>query len=436
MSRTYLILSLLLLLGIVNSRSQQQEALSMDSLIELVLVNNQSLKIASQDIEVARGDYKQSQSLFIPNIRASHTGFTTTNPLNVFGSKINQEIVTPADFDPALLNDPERIDNFATTFEFEQPLVNLDGIYMRKAARNQLDASRYQFERKVDYLKLESKKAYMQLQLAEKAETVLESSLKTVTENVRLTSNYFKEGLLQKADLLMAQVRLNEVENELQKARSNRQNASDYLSILINRPLGQQYILTDSLELARKVATNTVLSAERADLKAMEMAVDAYKNSFKADKFSFFPRLNAFGSYQLFDDELFKADANGYLIGAQLSWDILNGSKRIGKAHKSKAAYERSRIAFEKYLSESELELQRAIRQLEDAQQAVKLNEIALEQSRESFRIRQNRFKEGLEKVSDLLMAETQQSTKELQYAEAVFQHNYALAYLEFLTVN
>jgi len=430
------ILLLLLAFAITSLSAQETDVLSMDLLIDSVLENNQSLKIAEQDIEVARGDYNQSRSLFLPNIRASHTGFTTTNPLNAFGSKLNQGILTEADFNPAILNDPERTNNFATTFEFEQPLINLDGIYMRKAARNQLDASQLQFDRKLDYLRLEAKKAYMQLQLAKKAVKVLESSRQTVLENVRLTEDYYNEGLLQKADLLMAKVRLNEVDNELQKARSNRQNAADYLSILMNKPLGQRYRLSDSLNLVEKVIDSSVLSAERADLKAMELAVDAYKNSFKADKFSFFPRLNAFGSYLMFDDQIFKADANGYLIGAQLSWDILNGSKRFGKAHKSKAAYERSRIAYEKYLSESEMELQRSLRQLQDAKQAVNLNRLALEQSRESYRIRQNRFKEGLEKVSDLLMAETQQSTKELQYAEAVFEHNFALAYLEFLTVN
>ena len=31
-----------------------------------------------------------------------------------FGSKLNQEILTASDFNPALLNDPGQIQNFAT----------------------------------------------------------------------------------------------------------------------------------------------------------------------------------------------------------------------------------------------------------------------------------------------------------------------------------
>ena len=69
-----------------------------------------------------------------------------------------------------------------------------------------------------------------------------------------------------------------------------------------------------------------------------------------------------------------------------------------------------------------------------DAKNNLKLTELALQQSEEALRIRTNRFKEGLEKTTELLMAETLYSQKQLEYFNTVFQHNYALAYLEFLT--
>ena len=72
----------------------------------------------------------------------------------------------------------------------------------------------------------------------------------------------------------------------------------------------------------------------------------------------------------------------------------------------------------------------------EDTKNNLKLTQLALEQSREALRIRTNRFKEGLEKTSDLLMAETQVAQKELEYFNTIFEHNYALAYLQFLTKN
>ena len=69
-----------------------------------------------------------------------------------------------------------------------------------------------------------------------------------------------------------------------------------------------------------------------------------------------------------------------------------------------------------------------------DAQNNLKLTELALQQSKEALRIRTNRFKEGLEKTTDLLQAETKFAQKQLEHYTTIFQYNYALAYVQFLT--
>lgn len=166
----------------------------------------------------------------------------------------------------------------------------------------------------------------------------------------------------------------------------------------------------------------------------MALATNAYKAVNKADKMSFLPKLNAFGSYELYDDEIFQTGANGYLFGAQLSWDIFQGSKRFAKAQKSKAAYEKSRLEYTQYVAKSNLELNKAKRLFIDAKNKLDLTTLALQQSRESLRIITNRFKEGLEKTSDLLLAETNYAQKQLEYYQTIFEYNYAQSYLKFLT--
>jgi outer membrane protein TolC len=166
----------------------------------------------------------------------------------------------------------------------------------------------------------------------------------------------------------------------------------------------------------------------------MQLSTDAYQDMNKAEKMTFLPRLNAFGSYELYDNKIFQADANGYLVGAQLSWDIFNGSKRFGKVQKSNAEFEKSKFEYSQYLSKSKLELNKAKRMLMDAENKLHLSKLALTQSEESLRIRTNRFKEGLEKTTDLLASETQFAQKQLEYYQTIFEYNYAQAYLQFLT--
>lgn len=418
------------------SVAQQPVAISKAEVVEKVLQQNNTLKIGEQEVQSAQGDFNQTKAVFLPNITASYSGMATTNPLMAFGFKLNQEIVTQADFDPNKLNDPSQINMFTTKLEVQQPLINVDGIFQRKAAKAKWEATQMQLARTGDYLALETEKAYMQLQLAYKSVDVLEKALSAANENLRLANNSFKQGYLQQSDVLAVQVRVTEVENQLQYAKSNVINASEYLAVLMNEEVAGVLKPTDSLIVASELNAAETLSDSRADIQAMEFGAEAYKQNYKADKMTFLPRLNAFGSYELYDDEIFQADANGYLFGAALTWNLFEGSKRFGKTQKSKAEFNKANLELEQYKAESQLELNKARRMFQDAQNNLKLTELALEQSKEALRIRTNRFKEGLEKTTDLLMAETQFSQKQLEYFNTVFQHNYALAYLQFLTKN
>ncbi|WP_417882425.1 TolC family protein [Xanthomarina gelatinilytica] len=415
--------------------AQQLVPITKTEVLARVSEENRAIKISEQEYLEAKADFKQTNAIFLPNITASHTGMATTNPLMAFGSKLNQEILTPSDFNPDLLNNPGQVENFATRFEIQQPLINMDGFYQRKAAKSKMEAQALQIERTLDYYAFEVEKAYMQLQLAYKGVDVLEKALETANENKTLAENSFKQGYLQRADVLSVEVRVNEVKNQLQTAKSNIANASNYLSFLMSDTNNVIYKPSDSLQIGNfGVMNSEVISENRADIKALQLATNAYETMNKADNMSFLPRLNAFGSYELYDDQIFQGDANGYIFGAQLSWTILDGTKRFGKSQKSKAEFEKSKLQYEQYVSQNQLELNKAKRMLTDAENRLNLTKLALEQSEESLRIRTNRYEEGLEKTTDLLLAETQYAQKQLEYYQTIFEYNYAQAYLQFLT--
>ena len=416
-------------------KAQEIVLITKNDVITKAKDNNSAIKISQQSILMAKGDFNQTNAVLLPNISVSHTGITTNNPLMAFGSKLNQEILTQNDFNPDILNDPSQIQNYSTKFEIKQPLINLDGIYQRKAAKAKLNASTLQSERTEDYIALEVEKSYMQLQLAYKTLEVLKTVKKSAIENKRISNNSYKQGYLQKADLLAIEVRVTEIDNQLQTAQSNIENASNYVSVLMNDTNYNILKPTDELLIAPELGSYNILSANRADIQAMQYATEAYEQVSKADKMSFLPRLNAFGSYELYDNSVFQGRANGYLFGAQLSWDILQGTKRFGKSQKSKAEFEKSKFEYEQYVAQSQIELNKAQRMLQDAKNRLRLTELAMQQSKESLRIRTNRFEQGLEKTSDLLITEAQYAQKQLDYYATIFQHNYALAYLQFLTI-
>jgi len=424
------------LLGcVVLSYAQEIVPITKSVAVNKVIEENQSIRISEEDFNQAQADFRQTNAVFLPNISVSHTGISTTNPLMAFGSKLNQGILTASDFNPALLNNPDQTQNFATRIEVKQPLINLDGFYQRKAAKVKMNAMSLQTQRKADYILFEVDKAYMELQLAYKSVQVLETALVAAKENKKLADNSFIQGYLQRSEVLSVDVRVTEVQNQLLTAMSNVDNTSNYLSFLMNDKADVVYKPSDSLSIENfSIKNGGVVSENRSDIKAMQLASEAYNAINKADKMAFLPRLNAFGSYELYDDQIFQGDANGYLFGAQLSWDIFQGSKRFGKAQKSQSEFEKSKLQYDQYISQSNLELNKSKRLLKETENRLKLTELALEQSKESLRIRTNRFQEGLEKTTDLLLSESQYAQKQLEYYQTVFEYNYAQAYLQFLT--
>lgn len=436
MKKPQILISLSLLLLTTLAFSQDTLPLSKKELWQRTTDKNLQIKIANQSFKAAQADYRQSNSLFLPSITASQTAISTTNPLMAFGSKLNQENLTAADFNPALLNDPTKTQNFATKLEVMQPLINLDGLYGRQAAYSKMQAFQLQTERTTEGLKLEVNKAFLQLQLAYKAAAVLKKANATGQANLKLVENYFKQGLLQKTDVLNAQVRVNEVANHWQYAKSNIQNASDYLAFLLNEdPKGKIYKPIEALNNVIVVEENaTAISTNRKDFQAMDKSAEAFQKMWQSSRMNFLPRLNAFGSYELYDKTLFGTNAKGYLVGAQLSWKVFDGYQSIGKLEKAKADFQKATLETQQYKAQSQLELNKTNRQLKDAENKVNLSQLALQQSQEAYRIRQNRFSQGLEKTTDLLSSETQMIQKELEHLQAVFEYNFTKEYIQFLT--
>ena len=429
------VLSLMFIVMTLQVQAQSSSVINLEDVKIKAKEKNTSLKISQQDYALAKAQYESSRAVLLPQIRLSNTSSFTNNPLNAFGFKLLQRDVEAADFDPDLLNDPGNVENFNTRIELMQPLINVDGWKERKMANLNLEASNLQAQRTEEYVELEAIKTYMQLQLAHKSLQVIEKAKETAVQNYIWAQNSFEQGLMQSAAYLDMEVRVAEVEHKLNLAKSNIQNVSDYLAFLIGEDSQTYLIPADELMLDPiNAEENYALNMERKDLLAMQYSVTAQEKMFQSSKMSFIPRANAMANYEWNDASFMGFGANNYLVGIQLSWDIFSGYKNIGKIHQEKAILEKAHLEQEKYIQESELEINKAKRQFADSKNQIELSSLALEQSREAFRITSNRFKQGLEQSKDLLYAETKYHEKELEHARAIFNFNFSKVYLNFLT--
>ena len=436
--RTYikLIVAFFILLGHPQVNAQEKVELTLGDLKKRVLEENRTLRINETKFRKKRAQYRQTNAAFLPQISASHNFYRTNNPVQAFGTLLNQGIFAEQDFQVDNLNNPSAISNFTTALRIEQPLVNFDKWAQRSALNSLKEAQglQNQFDKKA--LLLEVEKLFMQLQLAYKGVEVIEKTREIAKKNYEDINNFYEEGLLVMPDVLDAEVRLNEIENEYLSAKNQLKTLSDYLLFLMNEDSSKIISPDSKLELKVLGLKEQSQIKNREDVMAIDKRIEAQNKVQNATKLTFLPSLNAFGNVQWFSDQVFETGNRNFFIGASLNWNIFEGGKRIAKLQEEKASLEEVQLEASKYRSQSYLELEKARRQFEIAEQQLQRNRISLEQAEKAYKIRKDRFGEGLERTTDLLQAEQQQSNKRLAYSRSIYEFNYAQLYVQFLANN
>lgn len=433
MKRAIIITLSVIWLGL-SIQAQNSPYITVDKAVEIAVKNNSHVKMSNLDGKVANANYHQTDAAFLPQVTVGYTALTTNNPLNAFGFLLQQESVTAMDFDPAKLNNPGASQNYSTQIETKLPLLNMDMIYARKGAKANEEVYKYKAERTKEYIEFEVRKAYAQLQMSYQARNILQKSLDDVKQIHQSVSNFYDQGLVQKSDVLNAQVQVNTIETALAKAESNIHNASDGLRLLMGQDANDEVYTTDSLFQKTSLYQAAKLSSSRSDIMALNKAVDATNMMVKSSQMAFLPRVNAFGSYGLNDSKAFKFRNDSYLVGINLSWTIFSGNQNQSKMKSAQFQRDRMQEELSLHIKKEQLELDKTKRDLSDSQIEINKQKASVEQADEALRILANRHREGLASTTDLLMAQAQLSQQKLLLSQSIMSYNITEAYLNFLS--
>lgn len=433
MKKTIISLSFVFLFMLANAQENVLQ-LSIDQALEIALKNNRTIMQAKNKQKVAKAELKQTNAAFLPSLEFSMAGIRTNDPLSSFGLKLKQEIVSQADFDPALLNDPLRMDNFTTKLEMQLPLFNLDGYHYYKAAKLNAEASSYITERSIQQIMFEVKRVYYSLELTNEVVKVVEESLEMAKSALKLTKDNLEQGYAKEADVLMAEVRVADIQAKLIEVKNVKLNTEEYFQFVLGLENNPRIITIDKLNKQASPLMHIESSIEnRSDLLAYKTGIYARKQLLSAQKMNFVPRINVFGSTEWNDANFLGTSAKSYTVGAMLSWKLFNGNKNIGGVQKANAQFENAKVEYSDYLEKNKLELNKAKRNLVLTFEQIKISELSKKQASESFRIIKNRYSQGLEKTTDLLYSENLASNRKLDYLQSLYKYQVAISYLELL---
>ncbi len=423
----------------IASYSYAAEPLTLDQAVSLALQNNRGFKAADAQVEAADAALIRSNSGFLPKINLSETWSKTDNALMVFGTKLNQEIVSISDFNPQAINNPESISNYNTRLSVLQPVFNGGKEYIgRSQAELSKVSSVNQRERTRQETVYSVIKAYYGLLLAQAHMAVADQSLETSSANVTLAEARYNAGAVLQSDLLRARVQYAEVKEMVTRSYNSVRLAAANLNFAMGVPQTSEYEIAGTLE-PREVKTDLELllgeaRQKRPDLAAVEANRRSAEKSITMAKTDYLPSLNVMGQVDWNSAKVAGDDAKSWAVMAVLQWNLFDGLVTRSKVKEAVATNSRMRSMEEQTKEAVDLEVRQAYYSLSSSRDRIAATATSVQEAEEGLRIVQKRYEAGMTTFVDVLGAENALIRARTNALQAVYDNNIADAELKLAT--
>lgn len=408
--------------------------LTLSEAIAAAVKQNPRMVGARHGLEAAAYQVTTARSGLLPQLHLSETFNRTNSPLWAFGTKLNQGEIQSSDFIPDELNDPDAVNNFNTALSLSWNLF--DGgqtrIGWRQAQQGQR-AAELGLQRTGQQVISQVAKAYIGLLLAGENLEVIEQALETSHAHLKLVEDRFRSGLAVKSDVLRAQVRIADLEQQRLLAGSQVQVAQAGLHAAMGREdIGP---VTPSTPFERCIVPEGELAQwmdralkQRPDLRQLDVRKTIVQKGVNRARSGHLPLLMLQGNYEI-NSEDFSDSHDNYTLGAMVRVNLYSG-QRIS----SQAAAAKTKVAQVKAMRKGlelavRVETQKAFYQAQSTWQSITVARKAVAQAEEGLRIVGNRYAGGLLTIVDLLDAQVALQQARTRHFKAL--HDYKVARID-----
>ena len=414
-------------------------SLTLRQAIDQALGKNPDAAMAQADLKMARAGVTQARTGLLPRLNFTEDISRGNDPVYVFGTRLRQQQFTAADFALNSLNKPTPVGNFATRFSGSWMLFNWFGTQEQiKGAKFGADSATAMGEQANQGIVLRVVEAYQAVLYAQRRVDVAQHEETTSQALLADAKTKVHAGLAVDSDMLAAQVNL----SERQEARIAAEGDADVAWAQLEAAMGAD---SSSPRVALQpinarsypdgVLADDIASALKAkpDLKALRQQTLAQGAAAKAARDSLAPTVSAYGNWEMDNPNFTGGGGNNWVAGVQLNLDILPLAKRAQLAQQ-RAAQQKAEAQERAGEQQIRLAVNRAWTEHHTAERIVATAQASMQQSAESLRIVQNRYKAGLATMTDLLRAEDAQRRSQNDYWRAVYGNTVAYAALMYST--
>jgi len=415
------------------------ERLTLQEGIATALRNHPALKAAGYAVEAAEAKVTEARGGFLPRVDLSETFSRTNGPGEVFWTELSQKRFSLPDFAAGDPNDPDALSNYNTRVTLVQPLYTggkLSAGYriselQREGKVRKREETRQQVIRNFTTAYYKALLAEHYVEVAEKAREAVEAHLKTARD-------LLAQGMVLRSDLLQAQVRLSEIESRLITAKNQRRLALSNLDRIMGVDQGRDYLLvgdgkevppTPEEEMAKLIAE---AKEHRPDLAALKRMKEAADEGVHVARSAFLPQVNLVARYDQNDRNFLGNDGDYWSVMAVAGINLFEGLS--GRARVARARADAARMSSLVTRAEEGVELQvrQARLRMDEAWARLEVARKAVAAAEAGMKIVEDRYKNGMGRITELLDTETALTRARTDAASARYDLRIARTDLDF----
>jgi outer membrane protein len=384
--------------------------ITLERALALARERNPDVRAAAERIGAAQARVGEAASAFYPQVGARLSYSRTDNPAQAFGM-----IVAQRGFSNSLdVNDPGATENYRPEV---YGAINLyrggqDG-HLLEAARHGLVATEQERDAIHNILADAVTATFLALLAAREHVVVAQASAQAVDSELAEARKRFNAGAILKSDVLSLEVRLAVAKEGQVRTRNAVEHAKAGLRLLLalgpDEPVdpapgaeapGPDLPATFQAALARALA-------ERPELRVAANAVRARQSEVEAERGSFLPRVDVFGSYgQDYDTLELDNDQDNWTFGVVVELDLFSGFQKSEKVRGGERRTAEARALEDKARLQVEQEVKSAMLALEEARERVTVTGTSVAAADEAMRLVREQYQGGTTTVTRYLEVE------------------------------
>lgn len=424
---------IILLLSLIHlSFSQEKVTLTLEKSVRIALTQNPYHLATEERVDAAASRVREATAGFLPS-------------LNAQGQRTLLEKSMILEFPSFIPGEPPQEVELDFTRDYQFSLSLSLPLYTGGRLASSYKQAKYNLEsakegaRQSEHLTVfNAKRAFFGHLLAKEFVLVAEEAVRVAEENLENVKNMYEVGMASKMDLLRSEVRLTNMQPELIAAKNNLRISELNLKTVLGMELSQPVQIEGALryephdpDLEKCIATALV---QRPEMRQFDFQRKVAGEALKLSRAGYFPTLAISGSYSFWADKFnFRKDtwSSFYAINLALTIPLFNGFKESAQIAQSKAMIREIELNQKALRDAVELEVRQSVLRLKEAKETLLSQEKNTEQAKESLRITQLNFSEGMATTLDVISAEAAYSQAQVNYSQALYNYVVAVAELD-----